>query len=88
MFFFPAALCLFQPGKTAFLNDHAREALNGQISLILVVGLLACSIIGIPLIPVVLVIYVINLIRGTVIAAEREFFRYPITIRILPAPAI
>ncbi len=86
--FFPLFLCIFSPGKTLFVTDHAREALNAQISLILVSVLLAVTLIGILLIPVVLVIYAVNLIRGSVMAAEREFFRYPMAIRILPAPSI
>ncbi|MEM8757868.1 MAG: DUF4870 domain-containing protein [Planctomycetota bacterium] len=94
-FFVPplVALVMWQIKKTdhPFIDDHGREALNFQISLI---------IIGILLIPVAVltcgigaVLYLAPTVLGIVggilagLAANRgEYFRYPACIRVISGP--
>ena len=70
-----------------FLDDHGREALNFQISLLIyfVVGLMLSPIgvgavilgLGIPL------LRLFSCIRGAMAAHRGEFFRYPMCIRLV-----
>ncbi len=92
-FFVPAlvALCLWLARRhdSVFLDDHGREALNFQISLVLlgvvaaVVGLLLCGVGILVTVPAVAVLGVVGGIMGATAAHRGEYFRYPACIRFL-----
>lgn len=73
--------------ESPFLDDHGREAMNFQISLLVyaaiglvltVVGIgLAILAIGIPL------LCLIGCVRGAIAAHRGEFYRYPMCFRFL-----
>ena len=70
-----------------FIDDHGREALNFQISMVLmgilavVVGLLLCGVGVVITVPAVVVLGVVGTIMGAVAASKGQYFRYPATFR-------
>jgi len=76
--------------ESPFLDDHGREAVNFQISLLLYafVGSVLIGIItlgfGIPLVLLFLLgLRLYGCIRGAIAANRGEFYRYPMCIRFL-----
>jgi hypothetical protein len=76
---------LWLTGKehSGFVDDHGREACNFGISMVIWSTLLAITIIGIAAIWIVWLFLIFMAIRSAVIASNREFVRYPMTIRFL-----
>jgi len=74
-----------------FIDDHGREAMNFQISLILiylllvVVTLLTCGV-GVVLIIALGVLNVVALILAAIAANRGEIYRYPVCIRLIGPP--
>lgn len=88
-----AALHVATKGRSGFVDDHAREAINFQISLIvyeIIAGMLIVMTLGLGLIvvlPALVAMWIIRLVVGVKAAgaANRgEFYRYPLCIRFLP----
>lgn len=93
-----ATLIMWQIKKSQspFLDDHGREAMNFQISLLIytiagsiVIGILGVITLGIGLVlfPVggvfLIVLQLVGAIRGAMAANRGEYYRYPMTIRML-----
>ncbi|MCA9297903.1 MAG: DUF4870 domain-containing protein [Phycisphaerales bacterium] len=83
-------LWLVKKDESEFLDDHGREAINFQISLLILTvicfALFICGIgpfllMGIPILGVV------GCIMGAVAARRGEYFRYPMTFRIISSRA-
>lgn len=81
--------------ESPFLDDHGREAVNFQLSLLAIfIGGAILSVItfGVGLvvyIPAVLILIVVGIvgpIRGAMAAHRGEFYRYPCCIRFLKEP--
>ncbi|HNB58984.1 MAG TPA: DUF4870 domain-containing protein [Phycisphaerales bacterium] len=71
---------------STFLDDHGKETLNFQISMLiywLVAGVLCTVLIGLALLPVVWLLQLIGGIMACAAASRGEFFRYPMTLRII-----
>lgn len=100
-----ATLIMWQIKKaqSPFLDDHGREAMNFQISLVIysVGGIIAAVLFGIitigigfvffPFLAVLgtaalVIIQLIGCIRGAIAANRGEYYRYPMTIRVIPIP--
>ena len=82
-FIVPLVLWLSRKDQSGFVDDHGREVLNFCISFAILTFALPLTIIGIPFVPVLWIVGLINVIRGAVAANNSEYFRYPLTIRIL-----
>lgn len=84
------ALAMWQikNNESTFIDDQGKEALNFQISLILIalilipITILTCGIGGILYIGLP-VLAIIGGIMGGVAAAKGRYFRYPMTIRLI-----
>ncbi len=82
------ALVMWQIKKSEspFLDDHGKEAVNFQISL-LIYGLGAALLmvvgIGFLLLPVVYVLGIVGMIMGAVAGNRGEYFRYPMCLRLI-----
>ncbi len=80
----PLIIWLARKDQSDFNNDHGREVTNVALT-----GLLACfalawvPILGWSALAIWCVVIFINLIRGAVAAGNGEYFRYPMTIRLL-----
>ena len=87
-FLIPLALWLIKREESPFLDDHGKEALNFHISLVLYI-LLAFPLIlamGFGLVLLFLIIPVCSLIFPGIAAyaaSKGEYYRYPVTIRLL-----
>jgi len=79
----PIALWLWRRNESHWLDDQGREVLNFALSQVILLIILALSIVGWLLIPVLLVVCVVSFIRGGIAAGRGEVFRYPMTFRFL-----
>ncbi|MFM9957764.1 MAG: DUF4870 domain-containing protein [Phycisphaerales bacterium] len=74
--------------KSPFLDDHGRDAVNFQISLLIYHVIMAILVIptlglaGLGFV-VIVVVTLIGCIRGAMAANRGEYYRYPVTIRFL-----
>jgi uncharacterized protein len=76
----PLVLWAVRRERSPFSDDHGREVMNAQISLVVVTLLSVVTLIG-PLI--VVPVFLVNMIRGALAAGRGEYFRYPLTIRFI-----
>lgn len=82
----PLVMWLIKRGESPFLDDHGKEALNFQISLLIyyIVSAILCAIVvGIPLLLATWILGLVGMIMGAVAANRGEYFRYPMTIRMI-----
>ena len=84
---FPALIMwLIRKDESGFVDDHGREAVNFQISLVIyyvVAGLLSTVCIGFALIPAIYVLGLVGMIAAARAANRGEYYRYPMCIRLL-----
>ena len=76
---------------SAFVEEHGREALNFQLSILvylLIAFTLSLLLIGILMLPLVLLFQVVMTIEAAVQARAGHRFRYPLTFRFLRAPVV
>jgi len=78
---------LIKRDTSPFIDDHGREAINFQLSLI--IYLISCGFlvivcgIGLIIMPFVYVLAIVGMIMAVMAANRGEYFRYPATIRFL-----
>ena len=73
-------------GESPSVDEHGKESLNFQISVTIyaaVCVLLIFVVIGIPMLILLGVISLILVIVAAVKASSGEFYRYPLTIRLI-----
>lgn len=80
---------LVKRDRSPFIDDHGREAVNFQISLVLyaliiipIVGILTCGVGWVLYIPLY-VLAIVGMIKAAMGANRGEYYRYPATIRFL-----
>lgn len=85
----PIIMWNMKKDESPFLDDHGREALNFQISLIIYtilivpLGILTCGL-GFIVFPILLyVLGLIGMIKAATAANRGEFYRYPMNIRFI-----
>jgi len=83
----PLVMWLLKREKSPFVDDHGKEAVNFQISLVLynLVGAVlvpACGV-GFVVIAAACVLGVVGAIMGAVAASKGRLFRYPACIRLV-----
>lgn len=80
----PLIIWLIKRDEDAFVEEHSREALNFQISVLIygiISGLLILVLIGLLLLPVLVIFWFVASIVAAIKAANGQAFRYPLTIR-------
>ena len=85
-FFAPLVIWLIEREKHRFVDEHGREAMNYQVSLLLyylVSSLLAPLIIGLFMLGVLTVLHIVLAIIAAVQAGQGKPWRYPIAISFL-----
>jgi uncharacterized Tic20 family protein len=82
-FFAPLIGYLLFNGKGPFISHHVRESLNFGITMLLAVLVLAISIIGWLLLWLPPVIWIIFRIIAAFKTSQGEFYKYPLTLRIV-----
>ncbi len=82
----PLIVYLVKKADAPLVAEHAKEALNFHISLLIywiVTALLCAVLVGFLLIPVVGIIMVVFPIIAAVKASNGEFYKYPLTLRLV-----
>lgn len=79
----PLVLWLIRKNESIYVDDHGRESVNFCLSFLLLHVVLAITVVGLLLIPVLWVVGIVNLIRAAIAASNREYFRYPMTVRFI-----
>jgi uncharacterized Tic20 family protein len=72
--------------QSAFVGEHAKEALNFNISVLIAVFacyVLTWLLIGLLLLAVVVVLWLALIIRAAIRASEGLSYRYPLTLRLV-----
>ena len=85
----PLFIWLIKRDEDDFVEDHAREALNFQLSLLIygiISAILIIVIIGIVLLMAVAIFGLIWSIIAAIKAANGELYRYPLTMRMVKGP--
>lgn len=84
----PLVMWLAKKDQSFFLDDHGREAVNFEISLILwgfigaVVMLMTCGV-GVVLLAAVWLLGILGTVMGLVAASNGRYYRYPATFRFI-----
>jgi len=76
---------LVKKDQSPFIDDHGREAMNFQLSLLiyfLIAAILAIPTLGLSLLALI-ALRVYGCIRAAIAANRAEFYRYPMCIRFL-----
>ena len=76
----PVVLWLCFRGSRPFVDDHGREVLNSQCTMIVLL-LVPCA--GWAALVVWLPVWIVSIVRGAVAAGGGELFRYPALLRAL-----
>src|ERR1700681_3061266 len=82
----PLIVWLVKRGDSPEIDAHGKEALNFQISMLIynvVAGVLCLLLIGFFFLAVLHILNVIFVIIAALRASEGQFYRYPLTIRLI-----
>lgn len=79
----PLIVWLVKKDQSAFVADQAKEALNFQISVLIVSLICAVTFIGLILIPVIVVANIVFSIMAGMEANKGVNYRYPYSIRLI-----
>lgn len=82
-FFAPVIGYFVLRGKGPFISHHVKESLNFGITMLLVVVVLAISIVGWLLLWLPPIYWFIMRVIAGIQAAQGEFFKYPLTLRLV-----
>ena len=82
-FIAPLIIYLMKKDQSTFITYHARESLNFQITVLIIIIILAITIVGILLIWLVGLAALVFVIIATLKASEGKLYRYPFSIRFI-----
>lgn len=85
----PIIMWQMKKDESAFVDDHGREAVNFQISMMIysvlgaVLAVITLGLAAILVVPFVTVLSIVGMIMAALAANRSEYFRYPMTLRLL-----
>lgn len=82
----PLIVWLVKRGDSPEIDDHGKEALNFQISMLLynlVAGVFCLILVGFVFLAILWVLNAIFVVIASIQASDGKFYRYPMTIRFL-----
>ena len=82
----PLIVWLAKRGDSAEIDEHGKESLNFQISMLiynLIAGVLCLVLIGFVILGILHILNLVLVIVASIQASEGKFYRYPITIRLI-----
>jgi uncharacterized protein len=79
----PLVIYLIKKDESSFVATHAKEALNFQITVFIIIVALCITIIGILLIWIIGILSVIFIIMAAIKASEGKLYRYPFSLRLI-----
>ena len=82
-FLAPLIIYLVKKDGSSFVIQHAKESLNFQITIFIIMFVLFITIIGILLMWVVGIAALVLVIMATIKASEGKLYKYPFSIRLI-----
>ncbi|MBX3373571.1 MAG: DUF4870 domain-containing protein [Phycisphaeraceae bacterium] len=82
-FALPLIPWLVRRSDSVFIDDHGRELANLAISVLILSIALTITGIGILLLLPYWIVVAISLVRGAIAGSRAEYFRYPVTVRLI-----
>jgi len=79
----PLIIYLVKKNESRYVEWHARESLNFQITIAIIIIILFISIIGILIVWVVGIASLLLVIIATIRASEGKLYKYPFSIRLI-----
>jgi uncharacterized Tic20 family protein len=79
----PLIIYLVKKNESKFVEWHARESLNFQITIAIIIIILFITIIGILIAWIVGIISLVLVIIATIRASEGKLYKYPFSIRLI-----
>ena len=82
----PLIVWLAKRGDSAEIDEHGKESLNFQISMLiynLIAGVLCLVLIGFVILGILHILNLVLVIVASIQASEGKLYRYPITIRLI-----
>ena len=82
----PLIVWLAKRGDSAEIDEHGKESLNFQISMLiynLIAGVLCLVLIGFVILGILHIMNLVLVIVASIQAGEGKLYRYPITIRLI-----
>ncbi|MBN8785876.1 MAG: DUF4870 domain-containing protein [Terrimonas sp.] len=79
----PLIIYLIKKDDSTFVAAHAKESLNFQITLVLIIIVLMISVIGWFLLWLPGIIALVLVIVATIKASDGKLYRYPFTLRLI-----
>lgn len=79
----PILMWITNKDENANVDKHGKNILNFTISFLIYSAVLAITIIGIPLLVVLGILYVVFVIMATLKANNGEYWKYPLTIEFI-----
>ena len=81
--FAPLVIYLVKKDESKFVAEHAKESMNFQITLAIVMIVLIITIIGILFAWIIGIVATVLIIVATIKASDSKLYRYPFTIRFI-----
>ena len=82
-FIAPLIIYLIKKDQSTFITYHARESLNFQITVFIIIIVLVITIIGILLVWLVAIAALVFVIIATLKTSEGKLYKYPFSIRFI-----
>lgn len=79
----PLIIWLIKKDESKFVAEHAKESLNFQITMMIVIVVLFITIIGILFAWIVGIIALVFVILATIKASEGKLYKYPFALRLI-----
>jgi uncharacterized protein len=79
----PLIIYLVKKNESKFVEWHAKESLNFQITIAIIIIILFITIIGILFAWIVAIISLVLVIIATIRASEGKLYKYPFSIRLI-----
>jgi uncharacterized protein len=82
----PLIVWLAKRGDSPEINEHGKESLNFQISMLIynvIAGVLCLVLIGFIILPILHILNLVLVIVASIQASEGKLYRYPMTIRLI-----
>ncbi len=82
-FLAPLIIYLIKKDESSFVREHARESLNFQITVFILIVALFITLIGILLVWIVGILALVFVIIATIKASEGKLYKYPFSLRLI-----
>ena len=82
-FLAPLIIYLIKKDESSFVTSHAKESLNFQITIFIIIAALFITVIGILLVWIVGILALVLVIMATIKASEGKLYRYPFSLRLI-----